>query len=108
MVRGIFVNNYFEVVEDSNADLYIAYSTELKVGNEIDGEMYKLNECFCTLNIKIYNNKTQGLLSEYSVPNLRILVPVNKSSEQVSSMCARELMKQFNDRLTLVLKNLKL
>lgn len=108
LVRGIFVNNYFEVVEDSNADLYIAYSTELKVGNEIDGEMYKLNECFCTLNIKIYNNKTQGLLSEYSVPNLRILVPVNKSSEQASSMCARELMKQFNNRLPLVLKNLKL
>lgn len=108
LVRSIFVNNHFEVIENASADLFIQYSTEFRVGNEIDGQMYRMNECFCSMSIKIYNNKTQGLLGEYAIPDLRVLIPIDRSSDQVNNQCAREMMKQFRVRLPAILKNIKL
>lgn len=108
LVRSIFVNNYFELTEDVDADIYILYSTELTIENEIPGELYNFNECFCSLSVKIYNNNTQSLLGEYALPNIRVLVPINKSAEQASQMCVREMMKQFKTKLPAVINKIKM
>ncbi len=108
LVRSIFTNNYFELVGDSSADIYIQYSTTLRVGKVVAGELYNFNEHYCALSVKIYNNKTQSLIAEYALPETRVLVPTSKSTDQATQMCAREMMKQFKVRLPAVLKNIKL
>lgn len=107
-VRSIFANNYFEINDDPMSDLYILYSTTFSVGNEVDGEMYKFNECFCSLSVRIYNNHTHSLLGEYATSEIRVLVPANKSEEQAMQMCTRELMKKYKVGLPVVLKKIKL
>ncbi len=108
LVRAIFTNNYFEVVDSPDADLYIEYATEFKMGREVDGELYNYKEYFCSLSVKIYNNGTKSLLGEYALPSTRVLVPENKSADQAAQMCAREMMKQFRVKLPAVLKNIKM
>ncbi len=103
-VRSILANNYFEVVEDLNSELYILYSTNLTAGAQIDGDIYKLNEYYCSLSLKIYDNASRTLRAEYNTTEIRLLVPENKSEAQASQMCARELMKRYKAGLPAVLK----
>ena len=107
-VRAILVNNNFDLTEDTAANLFITLSTTFDVGGTVAGELYDMNECFASLNLKIYDNLGQKELLNYNVPQVRVLVPANKSEQQASAMCVRELMKRVNVQLPQALKKLNI
>ena len=105
-VRAILVNNNFDLTEDTSANLFITLSTSMDVGGVVTGELYDMNECYASLNLKIYDNLGQKELLNYNVPQVRVLVPTNKSEDQAMAMCTRELMKRVNVQLPQALKKL--
>lgn len=107
-IRAILVNNSFDLTEDTAANLFITLSTVLEVGGTVAGELYDMNECFASLTLKIYDNLNQKELLNYNVPQVRVLVPVNRSEEQTLAMISRELMKRVNAQLPQALKKLNI
>ena len=107
-IRSILVNNNFDLTEDTSANLFITLSTSLEIGGTVSGELYDMNECFVSLNLKIYDNLGQKELLNYNVPPVRVLVPANKSEGQTLSTCTRELMKRVNVQLPQALKKLNI
>ena len=80
----------------------------MDVGGVVTGELYDMNECFASMNLKIYDNHGQKELLNYNVPPVRVLVPANKSEEQAKATCVRELMKRVNVQLPQALKKLNI
>ena len=107
-VRAILVNNNFDLTEDTSAMLFITLSTTMDVGEVVPGELYDMNECFASLTLKIYDNAGQKELLNYNVPQLRVLVPTNRSEQQAAAMCVREVMKRVNVQLPQALKKLNI
>ena len=83
-------------------------STVLEVGSAVKGELYDMNECFASMNLKIYDNIRQTQLLDYNVAPVRVLVPTDKSEQQTSAMCTRELMKRVRVDLPKELKKLNI
>lgn len=107
-VRAILANNNFDLTEDTSADLYITLSTTCEVGGKVAGELYEMKEYFASMTLKIYDNKGQKELLNYNVPQVRVLVPADKSEQQASASCVRELMKRVNVQLPQALKKLNI
>ena len=107
-VRAILVNNNFDLTEDTSANLFITLSTSFEVGGTVAGELYDMNECFASLTLKIYDNLGQKELLNLNVPQVRVLVPANKSEQQAAAMCVREVMKRVNVQLPQALKKLNI
>ncbi|MBR2162293.1 MAG: LPP20 family lipoprotein [Bacteroidales bacterium] len=107
-VRSILANNYFELTEDTAAELFVTLSTEMEIGDSVHGEMYDMNECFASLTLKVYDNIKQTQLVEYSVTQVKVLVPADKSEAQAKAMCTRELMKRVNAGLPKELKKMNI
>ena len=107
-VRSILTNNYFELTEDTGANLFITMSTTMKIGDVVPGELYNMNEIFSTLTLKIYDNFKQTEILNFTVPEIKTLVPDNKSEAQAEQMCVRELMKRVKANLPKELKNLNI
>ncbi len=107
-IKTIFGNNYFELTTNADAEILIDYSTEFEVGEIIAGEISDFNECFCTLTIKISDNKTKKQLLQYSIPKERVLVPTTQSVPQAMQSCARTLVLRSKKELPIVLKKLNL
>ena len=83
-------------------------STEMEIGDSVHGEMYDMNECFASLTLKVYDNIKQTQLVEYSVTQVKVLVPADKSEAQAKAMCTRELMKRVNAGLPKELKKMNI
>ena len=107
-VKSILANQYFEFTEDPSAHLFVSLTTDMTVGGTVNGELYDMNECFATMNLKIYDNAKQTLLLEYNVPQIKVLVPAHNSETQAKSMCTRELMKRAKVELPKRLKKLNI
>lgn len=107
-VRSLLANNYFEFTEDTAAQLFVTLSTQMEVGGTVSGELYDMNECFASLNLKIYDNAKQTQLLEYNVPQVKVLVPAHNSEQQAKAMCTRELMKRVKIELPKQLKKLNI
>jgi hypothetical protein len=107
-IRAILVNNNFDLTEDTAANLFITLSTSFEVGGTVAGELYDMNECFAALTLKIYDNHSQKELLNYNVPQVRVLVPVDKSEQQTMAILSRELMKRVNAQLPQALKKLNI
>ena len=105
-IRSILVNNNFDLKADSSADFYIALSTTYAEGGKVPGELYDMKECFASLNLKVYDNKTKTELLNYNIPQIRVLVALSDSEQQAKAICARELMKRVNVQLPQSLKQL--
>lgn len=106
-IGSLLTNNHFTMTEDPDApQIFIDMSTKLNMGSVVTGGMYDLNTCYCTLILKIYNNKTDGLLLNYTVNQLKVLAPVHKTAEETLTMCVREVMKKVNRELPYRLKQL--
>ena len=65
-----------------------------------------MKECFASLNLKVYDNKTKTELLNYNIPQIRVLVALSDSEQQAKATCARELMKRVNVQLPQSLKQL--
>jgi hypothetical protein len=98
-IRSILVNNNFDLSSDNNADFYVSLSTVYEEGGKVAGELYDMKECFTSLTLRIYDNKTRVEVMNYNLPQIRLLVPASNSVQQAKAMCARELMKRVNVQL---------
>lgn len=107
-IRSILVNNNFDLKADSSADFYISLSTTYSEGGKVPGELYDMRECFASLNLKVYDNKTKTELLNYNLPQIRVLVAASDSQQQAKAVCARELMKRVNVQLPQALKQLNI
>ena len=107
-IRSILTNSNFDLTSDKSADFYIAISTIYEEGGKVAGQLYDMRECFTSLNIKIYDNKSKVEILNYNVPQIRVLVPASNSIQQSKAMCARELMKRANVQLPLALKKMNI
>ncbi|WP_099292193.1 LPP20 family lipoprotein [Butyricimonas sp. Marseille-P3923] len=108
-ISSLLTNNYFTLSEDPDAPQYfVDLSTKMEMGETVTGGIYDLNACYCTLVLKIYNNKNQQMLLNYSVNRVKVLVPISKSAEETISMCVREVMKRVNRELPDRIKKLKI
>jgi len=108
-ISSLLTNNHFTMSEDSDASqIFIDLTTKMELGSVVKGGMYDLNTCYCTFILKFYNNKTEQLLLNYSVNQVKVLSPVHKSAEETIAMCIREVMKRVNRELPNRLKKLNL
>ena len=107
-IRSILVNNNFDLKADSTADFFISLSTTYVEGGKVSGDLYEMRECFTSLNLKVYDNKSKTELLNYNIPQIRVLVAQSDSSEKRKAVCARELMKRANLQLPLALKQLNI
>lgn len=107
-IRSILVNNNFDLSSDNNADFYVSLSTVYEEGGKVAGELYDMKECFTSLTLRVYDNKTRVEVMNYNLPQIRLLVPASNSVEQAKAMCARELMKRANVQLPQALKKMNI
>lgn len=98
-ISNVLADKYFKISEDPDAaDCFVDISTKLNLGEVISGTS-NLNTCYCTLIVKIYNNKTQEFLLEYSLNNVKVLSPERNTVEETIAMCIREVMKRAKREL---------
>ena len=96
-VKSLLTNNFFNVVESpTGADVTVTLDNKFQKGRVVPGELYNFVECFSTLGIQITNNRTGEVALNYSLNDIRTLVPENKSVAQAKSMAARDLLKRLN------------
>ena len=108
-IGSLLTNNHFTMTDDPDIpQIFMDMSTKLEMGNVVTGGMYDLNACYCTLVLKIYDNKAEQLLLNYTVNQLKVLAPVHKTAEETMAMCVREMMKRVNRELPNRLKKLNL
>lgn len=108
-IGSLLTNNHFTMTEDPDApQIFIDMSTKLEMGSVVTGGVYDLNTCYCTVVLKIYDNKTEQLLLNYAVNQVKVLAPVHKTAEETMAMCIREVMKRVNRELPNRLKKLNL
>ena len=105
-IRSILANNNFDLSSDNSADFYVSLATTYEEGSKVAGELFDMKECFASLNLKVYDNKTRVEILNYNIPQIRVLVPVSNSSQQAKAVCARELMKRANVQLPQELKKM--
>ena len=105
-IRSILANNNFDLSSDNSADFYVSLATTYEEGSKVAGELFDMKECFASLNLKVYDNKTRVEILNYNIPQIRVLVPVSNSSLQAKAVCARELMKRANVQLPQELKKM--
>ncbi len=108
-LSSLFTNNHFDVTSNPDtAQCFIDISSSIDMGTTVSGGSYDLNTCYCTLTIKIYNNRTEQLLLDYSANRIKVLAPVHKSANETIAMGIREVMKRVNRELPNRLKKLNL
>lgn len=106
---NLFTNNHFDVTSNPDtAQCFIDISSTMDMGPAVTGGSYDLNTCYCTLTVKIYNNRTEQLLLDYSVNRVKVLAPVHKSANETIALGVREVMKRVNRELPNRLKKLNL
>lgn len=108
-ISSLLTNNHFSLTEDPDAaELFIDLSTKMDMGSIVPGGLYEMNTCLCSLQLKIYNNKTEQLLLDYTINQLKVLSPVHKTAEETIAACVREMMKRVNRELPNKIKKLNL
>ncbi len=108
-IKPLLANNHFTIIEDPDAaDCFIEMSSKLDMGDVVSGGINDLNNYYCSLTLNFYNNKTERLLLNYSVNNVKVLFPANKSATQSLGQCVREVMKRVNRELPNQIKKLKI
>ena len=108
-IRSLLANNYFTLTEDPDAaQCFADLTTTLEVGETVSGGNYDLNTCYCSLTLKIYDNRTTDMLLDYSLNRVKVLTPIDKSYESTVAQGIREVMKRVNRELPGMLTKIKL
>jgi hypothetical protein len=104
-IGSLLTNNFFSVTNTPyGADVTVTTETRLRLGRIVPGELYNFKEYFASVNIKMVDNRTRQEVLNYSVNDLRTLVPENNSDAQAQSMATRELLKRIQRELPAKLK----
>lgn len=97
---AILNNNHFNLTPDPDAaEVFIDWQCTVEYAGTVAGEIQNLNECYVSLLMRFYDNKTQTLLMTYNIEQLRVLSPEKNSIEQTMAQCTRELMKRVKREL---------
>ncbi len=108
-ISSILANNHFILTENQDeAECFIELSTKLDLGDVVTGGTYDLNTYYCSLILKIYDNRTQEVLLDYSVNNVKVLSPTTKSVADALNTCNREVLKRVNNELPNQIKKLQI
>ena len=108
-INSLLTNNHFTMTENPDATmLFIDMSTKMEAGSIVTGGTYDLKTWYCSLVLKVYNNKTEELLLNYAVEQVKVLVPVHKTEKEATATCIREVMKRVNRELPTSFKKLNL
>lgn len=107
-IRSLLVNNNFDLTDNRSEKVFISLSTEMKKGGMVQGELYNMYEYFTSLTLRIYDNLNNKELLNYNITPIRVLVPADKSIQQVEAACTRELMKRVNIQLPQAIKTLNI
>jgi hypothetical protein len=104
-IGSLLTNNFFSVTNTPyGSDVTVTTETRLRLGRIVPGELYNFKEYFASVNIKMVDNRTRQEVLNYSVNDLRTLVPENNSDAQAQSMATRELLKRIQRELPAKLK----
>ena len=99
-IGAILGNNHFTLTPDPDAaEIFVEWNCTVEYAGVVPGEIQNLNECYVSLLMRFYDNKTQNLLSTYNIEQLRVLTPEKNSIEQTMAQCTRELMKRVRKEL---------
>ena len=99
-IGAILGNNHFTLTPDPDAaEIFVDWQCTVEYAGVVPGEIQNLNECYVSLLMRFYDNKTQNLLSTYNIEQLRVLTPEKNSIEQTMAQCTRELMKRVRKEL---------
>lgn len=108
-ICNMLTKQYFTITKTpENADLTIAIKNDFVKGNKVAGELYNMVEYFANISINITNNATQKAILNYSIDDVRVLVPENKSKPQAEAMISRELLKLIKKEFPKELQNLSI
>lgn len=99
-IGAILGNNHFTLTPDPEAaEIFVDWDCSVEYAGTVNGEIQNLNECYVSLLMRFYDNKTQNLLLTYNIEQLRVLTPEKNSIEQTMAQCTRELMKRVKREL---------
>lgn len=108
-VRKVISPDYFTMTEDINgAAFFVELTSSMEAGGVVSGGVGNLNSNYCSLTLKIYDNSTQDVVLEYSIDNVKVLVPSNKNKASALQMCLKEIAKRIRRDLPKQLKNINL
>lgn len=108
-VKKIISADHFTLTEDVNgANFFIELKSSIEQGDVVSTGASNLDSNYCSLTLKIYNNSTQDVILEYSIDNIKVLVPSNKSKTAAVQMCLKEVTKRMKRELPKKLKNINL
>ncbi len=108
-VKALLTNNHFTITANPDeADCFMELSSKLDVGEVVTGGVNDLNCYYCSLTLKFYDNRTEQLLLDYSVNNVKVLYPTSKNVSQSLAQCVREVMKRVSRELPNQIKKLKI
>ena len=100
-------NNHFQLTDNPDeATCFIEVNGKVEMGELVTGGMYNMNTCYCSLDMKFYNYKTEQTLLNYGVSRVKVLAPESNTAEKTLSMCVREVMKRVNRELPAHIKKL--
>lgn len=99
-IKSLLATNHFDLTpEIDDANVFIEMKSTLDVGGTVQGELYDLNECLVSLSLVFYDAKTNKVLTQYEISQMRVLCNQKLSYEQTVSQCNRELMKRVRREL---------
>lgn len=107
-IKDIMSKEFFVMTESiDDADCFIEFSSSLELGDIVSGAS-NMNTCICGIKIKILNNKTQAMVLEYNLDDVKVYTPTSKGTKETKSMCIREVMKSVRKELPRKLRTMNL
>lgn len=94
-ISSVLVTDNFEITTNmEDATHIIDFSTNLKKGGIVNGDLENLSEWFASLEI-VLKDKDKRLLMQYTVDDVRVLVSEAASRTVVVQQSTKEIMKRF-------------
>lgn len=107
-VKKIMSSDFLVMTESiDEADCFIELSSTFELGSMAGGAA-NLNTCICSLKVKVINSRTQAVVMEYNLDDVKVYTPTTKNLKETKSMCLKELMKKVKKELPKELKKMNL
>ena len=107
-IKKIVSADCFALTENVNdADFFVELSSWIENGGVVGGASNS-NVNYCNVKLKIYDNKTQDVVLEYTIDNVKVLTPTNKNKAAATLTCQKEMTKRIKRDLPKKLKSINL
>ncbi len=107
-IKKIISADCFALTENVNdADFFVELSSWIENGGVVGGASNS-NANYCSIKLKIYDNKTQDIVLEYTIDNVKVLTPASKNNAAATLTCQKEMTKRIKRDLPKKLKSINL